>query len=180
MNTRAFIKLPFLLTALLLTRPTHAQQMTNGTLEQRIARMEDRMAIKHVVDVFSNLADVKQIDKQVLLFTEDAVVTSYSAGTLVSELKGRAQLLATFSGFLAGFDVVYHQNGQQTIDELTDSTAKATSYCHVILVGMQDGKRMKTTMHTIYSDQFVKRDGVWLIAKRRSDFVWREAVEVGK
>ena len=45
---------------------------------------------------------------------------------------------------------------------------------------MQDGKRMKTTMHTIYSDQFVKRDGVWLIAKRRSDFVWREVVEVGE
>lgn len=180
MNTRAFITLPFLLATLFHTQPTHAQQMTTGTLEQRIARIEDRQAIKNVVDVFSNLADVKQIDKQVLLFTNDAVVTSYAAGALVSELKGRAQLLATFSGFLAGFDVVYHQNGQQTIDELTDSTAKATSYCHVILVGMQDGKRMKTTMHTIYSDEFVKRDGVWLIAQRRSDFVWREVEEVGE
>lgn len=154
-----------------------AQKMDNKNLEQRVNAIEDKMAIKEVVDVFSNLADTKEIDKQVLLFTEDGVVESITNGQS-NVLKGREQLKQAFSGFLSNFQVVYHQNGQQTIDELTENTAKATSYCRVILVGEQDGKQMKTTLYTIYNDSFVKQDGKWLIAHRTSNFVWREVEEV--
>lgn len=147
-------------------------------LEQRLATIEDRMAIKQVVDVFSNLADTKEIDRQVRLFTEDGVVESFSGGKRTSSLKGRAQLKETFSAFLANFHTVYHQNGQQTIDELTATTAKATSYCRVILIGKQDGKEMKTIMYTIYKDAFVKQDGQWLIKHRISNFVQREVEEL--
>ncbi|MEL4306815.1 nuclear transport factor 2 family protein [Joostella sp. CR20] len=146
--------------------------------EQRIALIEDKMAIKNVVDVFSNLADTKEIDKQVLLFTEDGIVESYADGEISSSLKGRQQLKDAFSGFLSNFHTVYHQNGQQTIDELTSDTAKTTSYCRVILVGTQEGKEIKTTLYTIYKDEFVKLDGVWLIKKRQSNFVHREVGEV--
>ena len=148
--------------------------MKAKTPEQRIAAIEDKMAIKQVVDVFSNLADTKEIDKQVLLFTEDGIVESYSDGKQTSSLKGREQLEQAFSGFLSNFHTVYHQNGQQTIDELTANTAKATSYCRVILVGEQNGKQMKTTMYTIYKDEFVKQNGQWLIKKRNSNFVRTE------
>ncbi|MFV0592800.1 MAG: nuclear transport factor 2 family protein [Draconibacterium sp.] len=154
-----------------------AQKMDNSNLEQRVNAIEDKMAIKEVVDVFSNLADTKEIDKQVLLFTEDGVVESITNGQS-NVLKGREQLKQAFSGFLSNFQVVYHQNGQQTIDELTVKTAKTTSYCRVILVGKQDGKQMKTTLYTIYNDSFVKQDGKWLIAHRTSNFVWREVEEV--
>jgi ketosteroid isomerase-like protein len=147
-------------------------------LEQRIAAIEDKLAIKQVVDVFSNLADTKEIDRQVLLFTADGVVESFSGGKLISSLKGRAQLKETFSAFLANFHTVYHQNGQQTIDELAGNTAKATSYCRVILIGKQDGKEMKTTMYTIYKDAFVKQSGQWLIKHRISNFVQREVEEL--
>jgi len=152
----------------------NAQTMKAKTPEQRIAAIEDKMAIKQVVDVFSNLADTKEIDKQVLLFTEDGIVESYSDGKQTSSLKGREQLEQAFSGFLSNFHTVYHQNGQQTIDELTANTAKATSYCRVILVGEQNGKQMKTTMYTIYKDEFVKQNGQWLIKKRNSNFVRTE------
>lgn len=43
-------------------------------LAARIQLLEDRAAIKNVVDTFSVLADVKDVDTQVLLFTEDAEV----------------------------------------------------------------------------------------------------------
>ena len=95
-----------------------------------------------------------------------------------SKLVGRQQLKEVFSGFLAGFTTVYHQNGQQTIEELTENTAKATSYCHVILVGEQNGKTIKTTLYTIYKDEFVKQNGQWLIKHRTSNFIWREVQEV--
>lgn len=157
---------------------TLAQTMETKTIEQRIALIEDKMAIKEVVDVFSNLADTKEIEKQVLLFTEDGIVESFSNGQPSSQLKGREQLKQAFSGFLANFHTVYHQNGQQTINELTKNTAKATSYCRVILVGDQGGKQIKTTLYTIYNDEFVKRDGQWLIKHRKSNFMWREVEEV--
>ncbi|MFT3822744.1 MAG: nuclear transport factor 2 family protein [Chitinophagaceae bacterium] len=147
-------------------------------MEARIQAIEDKMAIKEVVDIFSNLADTKEIDKQVLLFTEDGVVQSYSNGQLSSDLKGRKELKERFAGFLANFHTVYHQNGQQTIDELTANTAKATSYCRVILVAEQSGKQIKTTMYTIYKDEFVKQNGKWLIQKRTSNFIRMEVEEV--
>ncbi len=155
---------------------TIAQTMEKS-FEQRLAEIEDKMAIKNVVDRFSNLADTKEIDDQVLLFTEDGVVESISNGMPSSKLVGRPQLKEVFSGFLSGFHTVYHHNGQQTID-LQGDKASATSYCHVILVGEQEGKTMKTTLYTIYQDEFVKQNGQWLIKHRTSNFVWRKVEEV--
>lgn len=152
-------------------------QTMEKSLEQRLAEIEDKMAIKNVIDRFSNLADTKEIDKQVLLFTEDGVVESISNGNQSSKLVGRQQMKEVFSQFLSGFHTVYHQNGQQTIDLQRDS-ASATSYCNVILVGEQEGKTVKTTLYTIYEDEFIKLNGKWLIKHRTSNFVWREVEEV--
>lgn len=154
-----------------------AQKMNTKDLEQRIIDIEDKMAIKQVVDEFSNLADTKEIDKQVLLFTEDGVVESASNGERSSALKGREQLEQAFSSFLSRFHTVYHQNGQQTI-QLQGDAAATTSYCTVTLVGDQEGKQMKTTLLTIYNDSLVKQNGRWLIAHRKSNFVRREVEEV--
>jgi hypothetical protein len=161
----------------LLSTITFAQKMEKKTIEQRIAAIEDKMAIKYVVDEFSNLADTKEIDKQVLLFTEDGTVTSISNGQPSAPLKGREQLKQAFSGFLSNFHTVYHQNGQQTIN-LQGDKAEAVSYCRVILVGKQNDKEMKTTLYTIYKDAFVKEGAKWLISERTSNFVHREVEEV--
>jgi ketosteroid isomerase-like protein len=164
-------------TFLLLSTLTFAQKMDKKSIEQRITAIEDKMAIKYVADEFSNLADTKEIDKQVLLFTEDGVVESVSNGQPSPPLKGREQLKQAFSGFLSNFHTVYHQNGQQTIN-LDGDKAAAVSYCRVILVGKQNGKEMKTTLYTIYKDDFVKENGKWLIRHRTSNFVHREVEEV--
>jgi len=161
----------------LLSTITFAQKMEKQSIEQRIAAIEDKMAIKYVVDEFSNLADIKEIDRQVLLFTEDGTVTSISNGQPSTPLKGREQLKQAFSGFLSNFHTVYHQNGQQTIN-LKGDKAEAISYCRVILVGKQNDKEMKTTLYTIYKDSFVKDAGKWLIKERTSNFVHRELEEV--
>src|SRR5688572_23516898 len=161
----------------LLSTITFAQKMDKKNIEHRIAIIEDKMAIKYVVDEFSNLADTKEIDKQVLLFTEDGVVESVSKGQPATILKGREQLRQAFTAFLSNFHTVYHQNGQQTINLMGDK-AEAVSYCRVILVGKQNEKEMKTTLYTIYKDVFVKENGKWLIKERRSNFVHREVEEV--
>jgi len=128
---------------------TTAQTVNDDKLSQRIQQLEDKAALKHLVDAFSNLADRKDVQKQTLLFTEDATVDSYSDGKLLSSLKGREQIGKTFGAYLANFDTVYHINGQQTV-ELRGDRATGVSYCLVVLVGMENGKRIKTTSGVYY------------------------------
>lgn len=63
----------FLLTITIFSLTSKAQNMKEVTT--RINEIEDRIAIKNLVDTFSVLADVKDIKTQVLLFTENATVT---------------------------------------------------------------------------------------------------------
>jgi ketosteroid isomerase-like protein len=157
----------------------NAQTMINQSIENRLRAIEDRIVIKAVVDEFSNLADTKELDKQVMLFTEDGIVETISKGQPPIVLKGREQMKQAFSGFLSNFHTVYHQNGQQTI-QVDDEKAEAVSYCRVILIGKQAEKETKTTLYVIYKDSFVKIDGKWLIKHRISNFIYREADGINK
>jgi SnoaL-like domain len=62
--------------------------MRNEDLATRIATLEDRAAIKQLVDRFSVLADLKKTQEQTLLFTEEATVSTTVNGQVVSSLRG--------------------------------------------------------------------------------------------
>ena len=156
-----------------------AQSKNNDDLARRITAIEDKMALKELVDTFSNLADQKDTDKQTLLFTENGIVETLVNGQPAGALEGRKQIGDTFGSFLKNFEVVYHSNGQQTVT-LNGDKATGTSYCFVVLIGNENGKRMKTSMGVYYYDQFVREGGRWLIAKRQSTFAWRDHSEVGQ
>jgi ketosteroid isomerase-like protein len=168
-----------ILSAVLLTQPitTEAKPMTENNLAQRIQLLEDKSALKALVDTFSNLADRKDVKAQLPLFTEDAIVDSYINGQLISSLNGREQIGQGFGGFLALFDAVYHHNGQQTV-EIHGDKAKGVSYCLVVLIGKENGKTYKNTSGVIYNDEYVRRGQTWLIAKRVSNFAWQQREEL--
>ena len=168
-----------LLAVALLAAPAilRAQTARRGDLAQRIAQLEDRAALKALVDTFSILADQKDVQRQLLLFTEDATVESRTGGAPGTPLKGRKQIGDAFTGFLANFQTVYHINGQQAVD-LRGDRATGTSYCLVVLIGNENGKAIKTTMGVTYDDEYVRRGGAWLIAKRVSHFTWRDREEM--
>lgn len=63
-----------------------------STNAQVMNQMEDRLALRSLVDTFSVLADYKNTDEQQLLFTEDAEMISMENGKVVSDLKGRKQI----------------------------------------------------------------------------------------
>jgi ketosteroid isomerase-like protein len=161
-----------ILALLLVPHSAKAQTMSGQDITARLQQLEDRAALKSLVDIFSNLADAKDVQGQLLLFTEDATVDSYVGGQLVSSLKGRDQIGQAFSAYLAQFDAVYHQNGQQTV-ELHGDRATGVAYSLVVLIGMENGKRVRTTSGVTYEDEYIRRDGRWLIARRKSHFVWR-------
>jgi hypothetical protein len=126
----------------------------------RIAALEDRAAIKQVVDRFSVLADLKKTQEQTLLFTEDATVSTTVNGQIVSSLRGRQQLGAAFGAFLANFDTVYHPNAQLDLT-LTAIPPPESRTALVTLIAIENGKRMKTSMLVTYNDSYVRRDGRW-------------------
>ncbi len=156
---------------------SQAQPSANKSLEKRITEIEDRLALKELVDRFSTLSDVKHAHAQALLFTEDAVVETYVGDRLTVTLKGREQIAEVFGNFLNSMETVYHINGQQTV-ELNGNNATGISYCRVTLIGQENGKKMITNHGIYYQDNYVKRNGQWLISKRKSTFHWTEKREM--
>nr|WP_159465251.1 nuclear transport factor 2 family protein [Scandinavium goeteborgense] len=132
-----------------------------------------RLALKELVDTFSNLADEKNVSAQIPLFTADAHINVVMDGKEVFDLNGQQQILEAFSGYLAQFSVVYHINGQQTL-EIHGDSAKGTSYCQVVLIKQENGQRIKQTSGVRYHDRYVYNNGKWLIAERKSDFMWTD------
>jgi len=156
-----------------------AQIMKGSDINQRITEIENRIALKELVDNFSILADKKDITAQMLLFTEDANVETYINGQKVTSLNGRKQIGETFASFLNNFETVYHINGQQVVN-INGDNATGTSYCFVTLIGDENGKKMKNTMGVHYQDEFVRVNNQWLIAKRKSTFDWQDRQELEK
>lgn len=151
--------------------------LTAQTIKSRLLLIEDRMALKELVDQFSILADQKDTKAQTLLFTETATVETYMNGINVGTIKGRKDIDAAFAAFLNKFSTVYHLNGQQ-VATIKGEQATAVSYCLVTLIGEENGKKMKTTFGIHYEDEFVKEKNNWLIKKRKSIFDWQSKEEI--
>ena len=137
-----------------------------------LKELQAKFELKELVDTFSTLSDTKSVYEQTLLFTENSLIEVYMDGKKTFELHGRKEIENAFTPFLAPFKNVYHQGGQQTITELTDTTAKGTAYCLVVLVDEENGKKRITKHGVVYNDEFVKVDGKWYFEKRISNFVW--------
>lgn len=142
-----------------------------------IKELEDRALLKELVDTVSILADKKDVHSQVQLFSEDAISETFAGGMSVLKLKGRKEMEEAFGDFLKDFETVYHFNGQQIVTVNGDN-ATGMCYCLVTLIGIEDGKKMKTTIGVIYQDDFVRENNSWLIAKRIGNFDWQEKCEV--
>lgn len=140
--------------------------MTNNEIAQRLA-------LRELVDTFSNLADEKDVAAQIPLFTADAHINVVMDGKEVFDLNGQQQILEAFSGYLSQFSVVYHINGQQTVT-INESTAKGIAYCQVTLIKEENGQRIKQTSGVRYHDRYVFQNGKWLITERLSNFMWTD------
>ena len=156
---------------------SQAQNIKTKSEIKKMNIIEDKIALKELVDKFSIWADTKEVNKQVLLFTENATVESFINGKSTGILEGRKQIGDAFLNFLNLFEIVYHLNGQQSV-EINGNTAKGTSYCLVTLIGTENGKKMKTTFGIYYNDEFIKKENQWLINKRKSTFSWQEKQEL--
>jgi hypothetical protein len=182
MQKRNILKKSLLLLALslLFSVPQKAQTVKNDNeLQKRVRALEDKAALKELVDTFSILADKKDVKTQVQLFTANATAETYRKDVLVTKLTGRKEMEDAFGAFLKNFETVYHFNGQQTVT-INGDKASGVSYCMVTLIGVEGGRKMKTSIGVYYHDEYVRENGRWLIAKRRSVFDWEDRRELGQ
>jgi hypothetical protein len=153
--------------------------MTQTNLEKRIEELENVRALRELVDTFSILADKKEVWKQTELFTKDATVDSFVNGVLTSSLKGTKEIGTAFEGFLANFETVYHINGQHVVS-INGNKAEGTLYCRVDLISSENGKKINNASAVSYKDEYIYENGMWLIAKRTSNFVWIDRQELNQ
>ena len=143
-----------------------------------LQQINDCFELKHLVDHFSNLADVKDVDSQLPLFTENAEVTTFIKGELFANAKGREEIGGVFKAYLAQFHTVYHLNGQQTVEFTGADTAEGITYCQVALVADKDGQDEMFTHYVRYQDSYQRVGGVWQIAKRVANFMYSETRKI--
>lgn len=135
--------------------------------------ISDRLALKEVVDLFSNYSDTKENEKQVQLFTPNGQVNIINDGQVTFTLNGRQEILKAFSSSMDAYSAVFHMSGQQTVDFIDANHATGIAYNYVTLVKMNEqGQKVTTNEGVRYQDKYEKIDGQWYIAERNSNFIW--------
>jgi hypothetical protein len=134
----------------------------------------DRVAIRELIDAYAHDADRRETEKQVALFTPDAILENVhnepGKDKETTVLRGQKDLAAGFAT-LKNFEMTMHFNGQSTI-EIHGDTATGETYCLAHHIFMQNGQRTLMIIGIRYVDTMVRVNGSWLFAKRQLNYDW--------
>jgi hypothetical protein len=134
----------------------------------------DRLAIRELIDAYAHDADRRETEKQVALFTPDAILENIhnepGKAKDTTLLRGQKDLAAGFAT-LKNFEMTMHFNGQSTI-EIHGDTATGETYCLAHHIFMQNGQRTLMIIGIRYFDTMVRINGNWLFAKRQLNYDW--------
>jgi uncharacterized protein (TIGR02246 family) len=139
-------------------------QATAPTLEQRVQRVEDELAIRRVITAYSNTQDAHDYDGYVALFAQDG---EWVSGANV--YKGREAIKKMLVG-LYGAPPPGYVNGESfhisfNADvRLSGNTARAVSR-HVLFMRGPTGTPVPM-LSGRYDDEFVRENGEWKIRRR--------------
>lgn len=132
--------------------------------------MEDRMALKNLVDRYATESDKNNQDYYREIFRPDIKLKVYFGETLGMDINNVEDMIAQYKAFGAA-KASFHQNGQQ-VDFIDEAHATGTCYAIATLVTEEEGKD-KLTLHAVrYYDKYIKVEGRWWIAEREQHFVY--------
>lgn len=133
--------------------------------------MEDRMALKDLVDRYATESDKNNQDYYREIFRPDIKLKVYFGEALGMDIDNVEDMIAKYKTFGAA-KASFHQNGQQVIDFVDEIHATGTCYAIATLVTEEEGKD-KLTLHAVrYYDKYVKVEGRLWIAEREQHFVY--------
>jgi hypothetical protein len=145
--------------------------------EQRLQQLEDRIAIRELIDAYTYCADTRNIQGHMALFTEDTNFEVYmdeKLPTPTQVVTGRKNLFPVFDD-LNQYLSTMHFNGQSTIT-LDGDRATGITYCRAYHSKVPDGVQQPMIMIAgiRYYDTMIKQDGAWLFAERKLKVCWIE------
>lgn len=133
--------------------------------------MEDRMALKNLVDRYATESDKNNQDYYREIFRPDIKLKVYFGETLSMDINNVDDMIAQYKAFGTA-KASFHQNGQQVVDFIDEAHATGTCYAIATLVTEEEGKN-KLTLHAVrYYDKYIKVEGRWWIAEREQHFVY--------
>jgi len=125
------------------------------TLEQRIDRIESRLAIGELPTRYARAVDGRDIDTWISLFPKNV-----NCGKLGI---GREALRRHIEPAVRTFYRSVHLICGHTVDFLDDDSAQGTTYCRA---EHEDGDQW-VSMAIIYFDRYVRQEGTWYFERRR-------------
>ena len=157
------------------TEDTLLQKQTPPSIGQRVQQLEDRIAIRELIDQYSYCADTRDAQGQMALFTEDTnfeVFMDGKSATPTQVINNRRDLFPVFDN-LNTYVATMHFNGQSTI-KLDSRRATGITYCRAYHLKIEDGAQKLMIAGIRYYDAMVKQNGTWLFAERKLKVSWME------
>jgi hypothetical protein len=145
------------------------------SIEQRVLELEDRIAIRELIDRYTYTADTRDADGQMAIFTEDSNFEVYmdeKVPTPTQVVTGRKNLRPVFED-LNQYLSTMHFNGQSTV-AMEGERASGITYCRAYHLKNLDGAKKLMIAGIRYYDKMVKQDGVWLFSERKLKVCWVE------
>lgn len=144
-------------------------------IEQKLQQLEDRIAIRELIDQYTYCADTRDAQGQMALFTIDTnfeVFMDSKSSAPTQVINNRQDLFPVFDN-LNTYLATMHFNGQSTI-KLDGDRASGITYCRAYHLNIQDGVKKLMIAGIRYYDIMVKQDGKWLFAERKLKVSWIE------
>jgi len=145
-------------------------------IEQRLQELEDRIAIRELIDQYTYCADTRDAEGQMAIFTEDTNFEVYmdeKIPTPTQVVTGRKNLFPVFND-LNQYLSTMHFNGQSTV-KLDGDKATGVTYCRAYHLKVIDGAQKLMIAGIRYYDAMVKQGGVWLFSERKLKVCWIES-----
>lgn len=140
------------------------------TLEDRIARVEDRLAIRELVSRYNIAIDNRDLQTVGSLFTENAFFGSIDGAMGATTPKG---IVDQFKERFSVLGATNHFTHDQVITFESPKRARGVVASHAEV--WRKEKAMITALR--YADVYEKADGVWRFADRRLSFMYYLNVE---
>src|SRR5258705_13745497 len=122
--------------------------------EHQLQQAADRLAIHDLVDQYAYCADTRDAQGQMALFTEDTrfiVFMDAKSSEPTQVINKRADLFPVFDN-LNAYRATMHFNGQSTVLELNENTAKGIAYCIAHHQTLTDGVQKLMIANIKYHD----------------------------
>lgn len=144
-------------------------------IEQKIMEIEDRRAIRELIDNYAYCADTRNAQGQMALFTENTQFLVYydpKSETPSQVVSNRADLFPIFDN-LNSYIATMHFNGQNTV-KLDGNNARGIAYCMAHHLTLEEGKQKLMVAAIRYEDKYIKQEDRWLFAERKLLVDWIE------